>query len=172
MTRAILALKKTITQRKKDPGAGRMLPVKLEKIELSNLLPHEEYYEDHVDMVSQWFRKDEYQLRPIVVHKLDDNPKSKYLILDGHHRTEAAKRLDLRYIMTNIVDYFDPKILVQSWSNKTRYTKKDIIEISLNGERLKPKTTKHVIKIYRRTHPFKDNDNVEPKIYTSLKALK
>lgn len=149
-----------------------MTRIKLEKIELDRLVPHERFREERVREVLNWFKKEGFQLRPIVVHMLENNEREGYLVLDGHHRIEVAKRLDLKYIMANVIDYLNPRIVVKPWEDGPRVSKKDILRTALNGETLPPKSTRHMIKEDENTVPFQDNDTIEPKIYTPLKALK
>jgi len=147
-----------------------MFPLNIKRIEISRLVPHEQFRENHVSEILASFKRDGFQLRPIVIHRLGDG--GLFLILDGHHRTEAARRLNLNYVMANIVDYFDPRIVVRSWGNEAELSKEDIIRIALNGMKVPPKSTKHVVTINGEEAPFQDNDFIEPEIYTSLRALK
>lgn len=150
-----------------------MFPLNIVKIEINKLIPHEQFREDHVSEVLSWFKTDGYQLRPIAVYDLSKhNQSERFLILDGHHRTEAARRLNLKCVMGNIVDYFDPRIIVDNWNDKRRYSKEDVIRIAINGEKLPPKSTKHIIRVDGRDMTFQDNDFVEPKIYTLIEKLK
>ena len=152
-----------------------MFPLNLQKIEIGKLVPHEQFREDHALEVLNWFERDGFQLRPIAVHRLKNenaNHEERFLILDGHHRTEAARRLGLKCIMTNVVDYLDPRIVVESWGDGPRISKESIIQTALNGEKVAPKSTKHIIKTGEEEAPFQDNDFVEPKIYAILEALR
>lgn len=149
-----------------------MFPLNIKKIEINKLIPHERFREDHALEVLGWFKRDGFQLRPIAVHRLSEVYEGRFLILDGHHRTEALRRLNLKHVMANIVDYFDPRLRVEGWNDGSRFTKEEIIKIATNGGKLPPKSTKHVIRLGREKMPFQDNDFVEPMIYAPLKTLK
>jgi len=103
------------------------------------LKPHEQYIEHHARELTQALLKDKVQKDPIVV---DANT---FVILDGHHRYEAAKRIGLRKIIALLVDYTSPEIKVDSWRNGTKVTKQDVIRAGLTGNLLPPKTSKHII---------------------------
>lgn len=149
-----------------------MFPLDIKKIEINKLIPHERFREDHALEVLGWLKRDGFQLRPIAIHKLSEVYEGRFLILDGHHRTEAIHRLNLKNIMANIVDYFDPRIIVEGWNDGSGFTKEEIIQIATNGRKLPPTSTKHVIRLGGEKMPFQDNDFVEPKIYTPLETLK
>lgn len=143
------------------------------KIPLNSLLAHEEFNEDHVCELVEWLKRDGYQLRPIAVFDLRDfDVTEKFLILDGHHRTEALKRLGYRFIMSNSIDYLDTRFKVLSWQDGREYDKLEIIRVALNRQKLKPKTTKHAIQVSANLIPFQDNDLIEPKIFARLEELK
>lgn len=146
-----------------------MIPLNIKKIEINKLIPHEDFREDHAVEVLGWFERDGFQLRPIAVHKLSEGS---FLILDGHHRTEAARRLNLKFVMASVLDYFDHMIVVESWDNGRVFSKEEIIQLATDGKKVPPKSTKHIIKINGQNMVFQDNDFVEPKIYTNLEALK
>lgn len=150
-----------------------MFPPKIEKIEIKRLMPHEEYREDHVLEVLGWFKRDGYQLRPIAVYELKDfGYPEEYVIVDGHHRTETTIRLGLRYIMANKINYFDPRIVIESWHDGLKFTKEDVIKAALNKEKLPSKATKHMFALNGSMKPFQDNDFIEPRICTYLETLK
>lgn len=147
--------------------------MELKRSSIDRLVPHEQYREDHALEVMEWFKRDGFQLRPIAIYKLDEHGYPNYaLILDGHHRTEAARRLGLRYMMANEVNYFDKRIRVESWNDGSEVSKEEIIRLALNKVKLRPKTTKHVFLVNGISLPFQDNDHIEPKIYTDLETLK
>ncbi len=143
------------------------------KIRVSQLVAHEEFREDHVEEVKSWFLRDGYQGRPIAVTRLDNFGKHEYyLVLDGHHRSEAARRLGLTYIMATVIDYFDDRYRVLSWANGKEYSKRKIIDFAFRGILLPPKTTKHLIVLQQEPKTFQDNDLIEPIIKTPLTDLK
>ena len=83
-------------------------------------------------------RKDGFLKNPIIV---DRNTK---VILDGHHRFNALRRMNCKKIMVCFVDYNSDKIRVYP-RGKMKVTKEKIINAGLSGKKLKAKTTKHMI---------------------------
>ncbi len=142
------------------------------KIKIEDLVPHEQFREDHKKEIKTQIKKDRMLKRPIVVHDLDFPNKKKYMIIDGHHRTQSLKELGYTYIIAHAIDYHEPTYKVLSWEGDKVWTKHEIIRSALRGELLKPKTTKHVVVMGGKEHPFQDNDHVEPFINFPLEELK
>lgn len=82
-------------------------------------------------------RKNKVIRMPIVVDRRTG------IILDGHHRTCAAKKIGIRKIPALIVDYNMPDIEVYPRRN-IKVSKNDVIRICRNNEKYPSKTTKHV----------------------------
>ena len=69
-------------------------------------------------------------------------------ILDGHHRFEIARRLDLQCLPCVVVDYLDDdSITLLLWPNSDReaITKDDVIQAGLSGDLMPPKTSRHLL---------------------------
>lgn len=66
------------------------------------------------------------------------------IILDGHHRYNTLKSLKIEKVPVFYVNYFDDKIVLDSW-NGAKLTKKDVIEKVKSDELFPKKTTKHMI---------------------------
>lgn len=71
--------------------------------------------------------------------------KETNIILDGHHRHKAFTNLSIKNIPVYYVDYFDDKIILDSWKNK-KLTKQDVINKVNSGKLFPIKTTKHMLK--------------------------
>ena len=68
------------------------------------------------------------------------------VILDGHHKWNAAKELGLSRVPTIFIDYFnDSGVLVDVWPEcgKDSITKEEVIEMGLSEYVYPPKTSKH-----------------------------
>ena len=143
------------------------------KIPLDKLLPHELTREDHVQEIVNWIKTDGAQKRPIAVSDATKYGRPGYYIIhDGHHRTESLKRLGCKSIMANIINFDDKKFRVLSWLDNHEIDKELVIHVGLNGVKLAPKVTKHVIERDGNLFPFQDNDEIEPITPTSLEELK
>lgn len=145
---------------------------KIKKIKLVDLIPHEQFREDHRAELAEMIKNDRVLKRPITVYDLGSYKPGKYMIIDGHHRTQALKSLGFAYVPANVIDYFDKRIIVRSWGVDMVWDKKEIVLSALEGKLLKPKATKHVIVRYKKESPFQDNDYVEPLINYPLDELK
>lgn len=67
------------------------------------------------------------------------------IILDGHHRYNTLKSLRIEKVPVFYVNYFDDRIIVDSW-NGAKLTKKDVVEKVNSGGLFPKKTTKHMIR--------------------------
>ncbi len=69
------------------------------------------------------------------------------MIIDGHHRVGAFKRMGLERIPAISVDYSDPRIVLKS---KKDLTKGRVLEKAERGEKFPPKSTFHFIRLGKR----------------------
>jgi len=109
----------------------KLLPLRL-------LKSHEQVVEPHVEELMSEIERDGVLRDPIYVDVVSK------VILDGHHRTEALKRLGCRRIPAVLVRYFSPEIRVESWRPGVKVTKREVIYRGLNGIKFPPKTSRHV----------------------------
>ena len=109
--------------------------------ELDELLPHEEVIETRVNsrlekIVEVGFYK------PILVDDVTG------VILDGHHKNAAAKKLSLDLVPVILVDYMaDDRISVDVWPDcgKSSITKKEVTDMAFSGKLFPPKTSHHIL---------------------------
>jgi len=112
--------------------------MKLETLPLDVLKPHEQFTEGRVQAVLRDLKKPYVLWFPILVDDTD------YIILDGHHRVEAFRRLGLDKILARLVDYDSPDIKVFPRRKEIPITK-DIVRAKVRaGEVFPHKTTRHV----------------------------
>jgi len=122
-------------------GCGFAYGIRL--IPIEELLEHEEVVEDHVQLLIMLILKDGMLHYPILVemrHKV---------ILDGHHRFNALKRLGAAYVPALLINYSSPAIKVLSWRPEVKVTKELVIRAALSRRKLPPKTSRHVLIGYR-----------------------
>jgi hypothetical protein len=110
-------------------------------IELGELKEHEEIRPDYLEELKNEILSDGILKMPIAVDK------KTYIILDGHHRLHALKKIGCRKIPVILFDYQSPEIEVLPHREGETVTKEMIIQTALAGRRMPPKTSKHMILI-------------------------
>ena len=110
-------------------------------IRIEELREHEEIRPDYLDELKNEILSDGMLKMPIAVDK------STCIILDGHHRLHALKKIGCKKIPVILVDYQSPEIEVIPWREGEKITKKMIIDTALTGKRMAPKTSKHMIRV-------------------------
>jgi ParB-like chromosome segregation protein Spo0J len=110
-------------------------------IRIDELREHEEIRPPYLEELKNEILSDGILKMPIAVDK------STYIILDGHHRLHALKKIGCKKIPVILVDYHSPEIEVIPWREGEKITKEMIIETALTGKRMAPKTSKHMIRV-------------------------
>ncbi len=132
-------------------------------VELDKLSQHEEIDTQLLESIMNEIESSRILERAIVADKNTN------IIVDGEHRYAALKRLGCRIIPVIYVDYNSPSILVQSWHEGKKLTKKDIIEAGLRDKKLPPKSSKHMI---RSNNELLHISAIEEKVDAPLSMLK
>ena len=127
------------------------MEVRFHLIEAGLLKSHEETTEELLTRLAEEIRADGFLRKPILVEDRF------YVILDGHHRYEALKKLGCRLIPVYLVDYFDEAIYLTTWpgAKHTNITKDEVLENGRTGKLFPPKTTRHIVKIELKDVPVK-----------------
>jgi uncharacterized protein (DUF1015 family) len=107
--------------------------------EIEELREHEEIRPDYLEALKNEIQLDGILKMPICIDK------NTCIILDGHHRLHALKRLGCKKIPCVLVDYQSPEIKVIAWREGETMTKEKIIDTALSGKRMPSKTSKHMI---------------------------
>jgi len=110
-------------------------------IEIEALKEHEEIRPDYLEELKNEILSDGILKMPIAVDK------KTYIILDGHHRLHALKKIGCKRIPVILFDYQSPEIEVLPYREGETVTKEMIIQTALAGRRMPPKTSKHMILI-------------------------
>ena len=110
-------------------------------IELEELKEHEEIRPDYLEELKNEILSDGILKMPIAVDK------KTYIILDGHHRLHALKKIGCKRIPVILFDYQSPEIEVLPHREGESVNKEMIIQTALAGRRMPPKTSKHMILI-------------------------
>ncbi|MBP72258.1 MAG: transcriptional regulator [Euryarchaeota archaeon] len=126
-------------------------------VETVSLRGHEEVIPDNLETrTSKMLRKGFY--KPIIVDR------GSMVILDGHHKWNAAKSLGLARVPVILVDYLvDEGVLVDVWPDCGResITKTEVLEMGVSGDVFPPKTSRHTLpfKIPSISIPLSDLEN-------------
>lgn len=84
------------------------MKIELKSVRISRLIPHETVIEDRVRELMKSIEEKGLE-EPIIVDSRT------YMIIDGHHRVEAFKRLQKTRIPALLVDYLDDEIELKRW---------------------------------------------------------
>lgn len=104
---------------------------------IHSLLPHEEHDPQHAGEVASQLKENGLWRTPLLVER------QHLIILDGHHRFEAAKRLGLTHVPAMLIAYGDPRLSLSSWRAGEKWMAQDIISRALSGRLCPIKTTRH-----------------------------
>lgn len=116
--------------------------MKVELVPVETLLPHEKVEEHRVDNLEKMTLRWRAYTKPLLVDRKTGT------ILDGHHRTKVAVRMELKCLPCVLVDYLeDDGISVSVWPNSGRESiqKEEVIEAALSGNLFEPKTSRHML---------------------------
>jgi hypothetical protein len=110
-------------------------------IDLDELKEHEQIRPEYLEELKNEILLDGILKMPIAVDKRT------YIILDGHHRLHALRRIGCKRIPCILFDYQSPEIEVLPQRGGETVTKELVIETALTGRRMPPKTSKHMVMI-------------------------
>lgn len=101
------------------------------------LLPTEQFIEERVLQVAHEIIQKGFWLRPILVER------ASWVIMDGHHRREFARRSSLKVVPCLMLDY--SQVELKSRQVGIEVTANEVIARGLEGRPYPPKTTRHII---------------------------
>ncbi len=110
-------------------------------IGIEELREHEEIRPHYLEELKNEILSDGILKMPIAVDR------NTYIILDGHHRLHALKKIGCKKIPAILVDYHSEEIQVIPWREDEKITKEMVIQTALSGKRMAPKTSKHMIMV-------------------------
>ena len=111
--------------------------MKFQLIKIEKLKPHEHVSKRRVTEVSQMIKKAEKFTEPILVEK------NTLVILDGHHRVQAMKKMGYKKIPAKLVDYTDVKVSLRRKDFPSAVIKEFVLFLSSKNIILPKKSTKH-----------------------------
>jgi len=111
----------------------------LRLLDPQELHAHEEVEEERVERLVSRIHARGVFFPPLLVDEATG------VILDGHHRFEASKRLGFARIPCYCVDYLnDDNVRLESWGDDVVFTKQDVIDMGLSDSLFPLKTTRHI----------------------------
>ncbi len=120
-------------------GASKSFKARIDVVPINSLKSHEQIIEDHVRELMDDIKKRGILIKPILVDA------KTMIILDGHHRVEALRRLGRQFIPAVLVDYDDECVTVSSWRPYWKVSKDLVRRAGLSGCLLPPKTSRHKV---------------------------
>jgi ParB-like chromosome segregation protein Spo0J len=108
-------------------------------VPLDTLLEHEEIDLEGVDALAERIRRDGVVVDPIWV------AAGSNVILNGHHRVAALRRLGARRAPAWVVDFHSDLVRLERWNDGPPIPKAEVIERARSGRLFTPKTTRHVL---------------------------
>jgi len=121
-------------------AGGALTQFRYAILDIGKLRPHERTNAELLGKLIEAIETDEFLRRPILVE--DEH----FVILDGHHRYEALRRLGCVRIPVYLVHYEDPAIGLTTWPEAIvkAVTKAEVVARGLRGNLFPPKTTRHL----------------------------
>ena len=111
--------------------------ISLALIELDSLKPSEDYDRIWAKKLKNKIYLDRQWLTPIWVESHN------FIIMDGHHRYQAAKMLHLAVIPCFMLSYNFNYVKLSAWDPQKVIDKNQIIQAALSGKLLAKKTSRH-----------------------------
>jgi hypothetical protein len=128
-------------RRARASGALR-LRASLEVLDIRVPKPHEQTRPELLSELLEEIARDGVLKVPVLVER------EHHVILDGHHRWEALRRLGCRRIPAYLVDYASEEISLTTWPGAivATVTKAEVVAHGVKGDLFPPKTTRHLLK--------------------------
>jgi L-serine kinase (ADP) len=110
-------------------------------VPLDRLRGHEEHDSEKVDELIVELRRTGVFSDPIWV------ARGTWVILNGHHRVEALRRLGMKRIPAWVLDYHGEHIDLDRWGPGPPIDKTEVVERAHRGRPFPPKTTRHRLRV-------------------------
>ncbi len=105
------------------------------------LKSHEQHDPARVDELVAKLRRSGRFVEPIWV------ARGSWVILNGHHRVEALRRLGAKRAPAWVFDYEDDLVRVDRWTPGPPIPKEEVVRRAEQGRPFPPKTTRHRLRV-------------------------
>ncbi len=110
-------------------------------VPIDRLKGHEEFDPTKVDHLVAELRRTGTFSEPIWV------ARGSMVILNGHHRVEALRRLGARRAAAWLLDYDAETVRLEPWRPGPAIAKSEVVERAREGRLFPPKTTRHTLRV-------------------------
>jgi len=126
---------------------------------LRDLLEHEEIEPRKVDRLVASIRRTKVVADPIWV------AAGSGIILNGHHRVAALRRLGAERVPAWVVEYYSPQVRLERWTEGPPIPKAEVERRAVQKDLFPPRTTRHVVisGLAERSTPLHDLMRPSPK---------
>ncbi|PIS08795.1 hypothetical protein COT75_04920 [Candidatus Beckwithbacteria bacterium CG10_big_fil_rev_8_21_14_0_10_34_10] len=116
-----------------------MKKLKIKLVDINKLNTHEAVVKDRVNQVFESIKLSGLLINPVVVDQ------KTLIVLDGHHRLAALKKMKAKKIPVLLVDYKSKniKVYLRRKELMINVIKEAVIKKGLSNQHFPPKTTKH-----------------------------
>lgn len=108
---------------------------------LSGLKPHERFEESTILDLVNLLRRTRMLSDPIWV------ARGTSVILNGHHRVEALRRIGAERVPAWVLDYGSELVHLERWHSGPPISKSEVVRRAEEGRLFPPKTTRHRLRI-------------------------
>lgn len=122
-------------------------PPEFALVPIDKLLPHEEVEEENVAELVAELERTKVFSDPIWV------ARDSWVILNGHHRVEALRRLKAARVPVWLLDYDTDLVSLEPWRPGLPIPKSEVVRHAQAGHLFPPKTTRHGVRVPLEPHP-------------------
>jgi L-serine kinase (ADP) len=122
-------------------------PPEFALVPIEKLLAHEEVEEENVAELVAELERTKVFTDPIWV------ARGSWVILNGHHRVEALRRLHAARVPVWLLDYETDMVSLEPWRPGLPITKTEVVRRAQERRPFPPKTTRHRVRMPLEPHP-------------------
>lgn len=107
-------------------------------VPVTELREHEQVVESRVAALAKRLVEDGHVDQPVVADARTG------VVIDGHHRLSALRRLGAARAPVHLIDYMDPAVTLTTWrATDPPPTKEEVVRRAIERNPYPPKTTRH-----------------------------